>query len=250
MGLGSGNPLQINLGAYWTAYPAGEAAELGGILLVIGIVFVLLGLRMKNQSLLIRTRLGGAAGILVFLTWVFSAIVVYFYFELLGAAGVLVPSPVSPITESSSFLTFIAILVTTTVGYKGKWRFAVISGFVGTVIGVMVFELPFLFLIAPRLGGSLVRSLLGESPLFCAVFASYSLLFLSPYARFSRYSLFSVAALFFAFAAWALFANFAFPSDTISFFLNSTSKVLGFVTAYTLFFPRPKRANDVEVDKI
>ncbi len=89
---------------------------------------------------------------------------------------------------------------------------------------------------APRLGPSLARALWSESPLFCLVFASYSLSFLSPVASFSRYTLFSLGAVFIALSSWAFLTNFAFPSDPEPFVLNSVSKVLGFVAAFTLFF--------------
>ena len=236
----SGDSLQLGLGAYWPAYPSGEAAELGGVLIVVGLVFAFLGLRMKNRSFLVQRRIGGAAGLLAFVTWAFSAVAVALYFDILGRAGALVPSPVSPVTYATAGLTFVVIFVANLLSNRGMWRFGAISAFVGTVVGVMVFELPFLFLIAPQLGPRIDVSLFGEAPLFCLVFASYLLVFLSPFAVFSKYTLFSLAALFFVFSAWALLTNFSFPSDPVSFWLNSASRILGFVAAFTLFFPRAR----------
>lgn len=102
-----------------------------------------------------------------------------------------------------------------------------VSAFVGAVVGVMAFEPSFLFMIAPRLGQSPSRAFWSESPLFCLVFASYALSFLSPLAGVSRCTLFSFGGIFIVFSSWAFLTNFAFPSDPESFVLNSVSKVLG-----------------------
>jgi hypothetical protein len=118
---------------------------------------------------------------------------------------------------------------------RGMVKFAILSAFAGTVVGVSVFELPFLFIISPQMGGSIQRTLLGESPLFCLVFSSYSLLFLSPLAGFSRYTSYALGAFFLVLSLWAFLTNIAFPNDLVSFVLNSISKVLGFVVAFTLF---------------
>ena len=114
-----------------------------------------------------------------------------------------------------------------------------ISGTLGlmcaTVVGVMIFELPFLFMISPQIGLPIDRALFSESPLFCLVFASFSLLYLSPLTSVSRLTLFSLGAVLLVLSLWAFLTNFAFPSDPVSFALNSVSKALGFVTAFTMF---------------
>jgi hypothetical protein len=234
--IGQGSPLQFGLGASWSTYPSGQGTELGVVLLALGLVLLYLGARTKGRTYGVRQRIGGLAGLLMFVTWAFSAVVVVYFFDILGSIGALVPSPVSPVTYTTAGITFVAILAAAYLRNKAGVKVAVLSAFVGTVVGVMVFELPFLFVIAPRLGGSVVRALWGETPLFCLVFASYSLLFLSPLARFSRYTLFSLGAVLIVFSLWAFLTNFAFPSDSESLVLNSVSKVLGFVAAFTLFF--------------
>ncbi len=230
------NPLEFGLGAFWNAYPTYQATELGIILLALGLVFLYSGVRIKGRTYRVHQKIGGLGGLLVFVTWALSAVVVIFFFDLLSSSGILVPSPVSPVTYGTAGITFVAILVSAFLRKRANLRVAVLSAFVGTVVGAMVFELPFLFIIAPQLGPSLQRSLWGESPLFCLVFASYSLLFLSPLPGFSRYTLFSLGALFIVFSSWAFLTNFSFPSDPESFVLNSVSKILGFVSAFTLFF--------------
>jgi hypothetical protein len=237
--LDSRNPLEFfGLGAHWTAYPGDQATELGVVLLALGLVFMYLGVRTKGRTYRVHQKISGLAGLLVFVTWASSAVVVFFFFDLLSSSGILVPSPVSPVTFTTAAITFVVILLSASWRNRANVRVAVLSAFVGAVVGVMVFELPFLFMIAPRLGQSLPRALWSESPLFCLVFASYALSFLSPLAGVSRYTLFSLGGIFIVFSSWAFLTNFAFPSDPESFVLNSVSKVLGFVSAFTLFFHR------------
>ena len=236
--LASRNPLEIGLGVSWSAYSGDQATRLGVVLLVLGLVFLYSGVRIKERTYRVRRKIGGLAGLFVFSTWMLSAVVVVLFFDLLSSfsGGILVPSPISPVTYATAGITFIAILVSASLRNRGKVKVAVLSAFVGTVVGVMVFELPFLFIISPQIGLSLPRALLGESSLFCLVFASYSLLFLSPLAGFSKYTSFSLGAVFIVFSSWAFLTNFAFPSDPVSFAMNSVFKVLGFVSAFTLFF--------------
>jgi hypothetical protein len=235
--LDSGNPLEVfGLGAHWSSYPSDQATELAAVLLALGVVLTYLGVRTKDRTYKVHQTTGGLAGRFVFVTWVLCAVVVVLYFDLLSSSGILVPSPVSPVTFTTAAITFVVILLSASWRNRASAKVAVVSAFVGTVVGVMVFELPFLFMIAPRLGQSLPRALFSESPLFCLVFASYSLSFLSPLAGISRYTLFSLGAVFIAFSLWALLTNLAFPSDPESFVLNSVSKVLGFVSAFTMFF--------------
>jgi hypothetical protein len=228
-------PGVLGLGAYWHAYPSDQAIPLGFLLLAIGLAFLYTGVLTGRRVLGIRQKIGGAAGVFVFATWSLSAIVVVFFFDLLHSEGALVPSPVSSVTYSAAGITFIAIFVSIALRNRHRVRVGFISAFVGTVFGVMIFELPFLFIISPQIGLPVDRALFSESPLFCLVFASSSLLFLSPLAKVSKNTLFSAGAVFIALSSWAFITNFSFPSDPTSFVLNSASKVLGFVTAFTLF---------------
>jgi hypothetical protein len=230
------NALNLGMGARWSAYPSDQATELGVVLLALGLVFIYLGVRTKDRIYRVHQKMGGLGGLMVFVTWMLSAAVVVYYFGLLSSSGALVPSPVSPVTFTTAGIAFVVILLSASWRDGANAKVAVLSAIAGAVVGVMVFELPFLFMIAPRLGLSLTRALWSESPLFCLVFASYSLSFLSPLAGFSRYTLFSIGAVFIVLSSWAFLTNFAFPSDPESFVLNSVSKVLGFVSAFTLFF--------------
>ncbi len=239
--LGLGNLLGVlGLGAHWSAYPGDQAVSLGFVLLAIGLAFIYSGVLVKGRVFRIRQTITGTAGLFIFTTWVLSVVVVFFFFNLLNSGGALVPSPVSPVTFSTAGVTFVAIVVSIFLRNKGMVRVGILSAFVGTVFGVMVFELPFLFMISPRIGLPLDRALLSESPLFCLVFASYSLLSLSPVAGLSRYTLFSLGGVFVVLSSWAFLTNFAFPSDFASLVLNSASKVLGFVVAFTLFLHKIK----------
>jgi hypothetical protein len=224
----------LGLGAHWNAYPTDQAIPFGFVLLAIGFAFFYSGVMINGKVYMIRNRITGMAGLMVFVTWSLSAVVVIFFFDLLSRGG-LVQSPVSPVTYSTAGVTFIAIFVSIFLRNRSRTRPGLVSAFAGTVFGVMVFELPFLFLISPQIGLPLDRALFSESPLFCLVFASYSLLYLSPLAGVSRYTLFSLGAFFVVLSSWFFLTNFAFPSDPLSFVLNSASKVLGFVAALTLF---------------
>ena len=236
--LGSKGPLEIlGLGARWSEYPTDQATLLGVALLATGLVLIYIGLRIKNRVYRVRQRVAGPAGLFMLATWSLSAVVVAFFFDLLNSfpGGGLVGSPVSPVTYGTAGVTFFAIFVSIALRNRGMVRVGFVSAFVGTVAGVMIFELPFLFIISPQIGLPLERALFSESPLFCLVFASYALLYLSPLASLSRYTLFSLGAVFIVLSSWAFLTNFAFPSDPVSFVLNSASKVLGFAAAFSLF---------------
>ena len=225
----------LGLGARWSAYTDDQAVSLGFVLLAFGLACVFSGAMIKGKVFRIRQRITGIAGLLVFATWVFSVFVVFFFFDLLNSGGGLVASPVGPVTYSAAGVTFVAIFVSIFLRNKRMVKAGIMSAFVGTVFGVMVFELPFLFIISPRIGLPLDRALLGESPLFCLVFASYSLIALSPFSGLSRYTLFSLGGVFFVLASWAFMTNFAFPSESTSLVLNSAAKGLGYLVAFTLF---------------
>ena len=235
LSLDCGCRLQIGLGASWRPFPGDQATWLGVVLLVLGLAFFYLGFRTKNRVFRARQRIGGFPGILVFVTWALSAAVVLFYFGLLERGGALVPSPIWPITYGSAGVTFFATLVLVFFRNKAKAIDLFLSAFAGTVVGVMVFELPYLLIISPQLGLTVQDGLWGESPLYCLVFASYLLLFLSSQAGVTRYTMFSLGAMFVVFSLWAFLTNFAFPSDPVSFDLNAISKILGFVSSFTLF---------------
>ena len=210
---------------------------LGFLLLAIGLTILYSALRIKGRIFRIHQKVAGLARLLVLATWLLSAVVVIYFFDLLSSfpGGGLVRSQVSPVTYAAAGVTFIAIFASVVLRNKGMMRIGLLSAFVGTVVGVMIFELPFLFIISPQIGLPIDRALFAESPLFCLVFASYSLLYLTPLTSVSRYALLSLSAVFVVLSSWAFLTNFAFPSDPISFALNSASKVLGFVTAFALF---------------
>jgi len=77
--LDSRNLLEFfGLGAHWTAYPADKATELGTALLALGLVFMYLGVRTKGRTYRVHQKISGLAGLLVFVTWTFSAVAVFF----------------------------------------------------------------------------------------------------------------------------------------------------------------------------
>jgi hypothetical protein len=92
--LDSRNPLEFfGLGAHWTAYPADQATELGVVLLALGLVFMYLGVRTKGRTYRVHPKISGLAGLLVFVTWTFSAVVVFFSSISSARAGFLYRAP-------------------------------------------------------------------------------------------------------------------------------------------------------------
>jgi hypothetical protein len=111
----------------------------------------------------------------------------------------------------------------------------------GAIAAPMIFELPFDPLIIFR-----VRILLPHPPpyltliylpLLLVEITTLLLLWLSPVVRLTRAAFFSFALMLGVWAAWAL-AGFGYPSAPLPIALNIASKILAFVTAFTLFPPQ------------
>jgi hypothetical protein len=74
-------------------------------------------------------------------------------------------------------------------------------------------------------------------PLFLIEITTLLLLRLSPMVRLTRATFFSFALMLGVWAAWAS-AGFGYPSAPLPIALNIASKILAFVTAFTLFLPQ------------
>ena len=71
-------------------------------------------------------------------------------------------------------------------------------------------------------------------PLLLTEITTLLLMRLSPMVRLTRATFFSFALMLAVWAAWAL-AGFGYPSAPLPIALNIASKILAFVTAFTLF---------------
>ena len=117
-----------------------------------------------------------------------------------------------------------------------------VSAAVGAIAGPTIFEFPFDLIVMGRIypalppDPALYRALF-FAPLFLVEFTTLSLLAFSPLVRVSRWTFFSFASILIVFAVWA-WSGFAYPSAPLPITLNMVSKVLAFVTALSLFFPR------------
>jgi len=225
----------------WNPYTGNEALILAGILLVIGIILLFAGARMRGPVGVLRP--GRTVSTFLLLIWLLAlatsviAIVTYGRALLQQQGPLNLPaSPISPITTLSALITFMAIVI---LGQHRGFLRAVGSGIAGTMAGPMIFELPFDLIVMSRTYGpepAVQFMLLFFLPLFLLEITTLALLTISPLMRLSKYTLFALAAMFIVFAAWAYF-GFPYPSSALPFAFNSAAKVLAFAAAITLFLP-------------
>lgn len=214
------------------------------MLLAVAVLLTYLGRRLTAPVKI--TRPGKTAGGFLILIWILSLVTflvaIVTYAVQLSQQHLLSTSPtnpITPVTEISGLLTFIAYL-----GRSHGVKVAVGSAFVGMAAAPMIFELPFDLIVMSRTyppippAPTLYR-LLFFLPLFLVEISTFSLLTLSPLTQVSKYTLFSLAGMFFVFAVWAFF-GFSYPSNLMFIMLNDTSKILSFVTAITLFLKANK----------
>jgi hypothetical protein len=218
----------------WIPYIGAEAIFLAAILLAIGAVLVYFGTRL-TRVVRIQTP-ARVVGVFAVLTWGLSLgtlLVFYTFVATLGERQRVAqpPSPIEPITILCGIGSFIIIAY---LSRAHGVKFALGSAFVGTAAAPMIFELPFDLIVIGRANAPPFLALLFFMPLFLVEVSTMSLLFLSPLTNLSKYTLFSLSGMFIVFAVWAFF-GFSYPSNPLSFTLNSISKVLSFTTAITLF---------------
>jgi len=232
----------------WAPYMGTDSILLAALLLLIAAGFAYLGLRLRSS--MTPTRPGRTVRVFLILIWVLSLLgflndsFVAYGLALVQANLLTVyesytaPNPVTPITYASGAVTFIVILLLTR---RHGSKVALLSAFVGTLSGPMIFELPFDLIVLNRIYPPIPPSpitfrLLFFLPLFLVEISTMSFLTFSPLTKLSKYTLFSLAGLFFVFAVWAAF-GFSYPSPThpLETALNAISKVMSFITAITLF---------------
>lgn len=221
----------------WRAYSGSSAVTLSLVLLAVGLGLIFQSGRLAGPLRLPRP--GGALKVAIFAFWVLSILLVLPMFRRVAVEtgqSALNIGPVFPITLASAFCTFFFVAYVTRAG--GALA-ALANGLLGFVAGPMVFELPFVLIIAP------VTTTHIDHPLF--LFATFLVVILSTLilatfsSRFavSRHSLFFLAAMFVVFALWVALTGYAPPSDPVSFSLNAISKVLGFAAVAASFTRSP-----------
>ncbi len=235
----------------WASYTGDGALVLAAILFVAAGACAVLGIRTHRPVRVKRP--GRAVSVFLVAIWLLAlvswGIGIYGYVIIMRQHyGPLTapPSPIAPITALSELVAFVAIIYFT----RGRGlRTAAGSAIVGAIAGPMMFELPFDLIVMGKLyppppEPAAVVTLLFFMPLILLEVSSFSLLTLSPAMKLSRYTLFSLGGMFLVFAIWACF-GFSYPSNPLSFALNSVSKVLSIVAAVTLFLPRSKTWEEI-----
>ncbi|MDR3573380.1 MAG: hypothetical protein P4L50_05955 [Anaerolineaceae bacterium] len=225
----------------WVSYTGSDAIVLAIVLFVIAGFLAYFGIRLRHP--LEAKRPGKANTVFIIVIWLLSIITLLFcvaaYGLQLSEQNLLSTppdNPISPITFISVVITFLLITLFT---WERGGRIAILSGAAAAMAAPMIFELPYDLIVMSRTYPpippypALYRGLF-FLPLFIVELSTMSLLTLSPHMRVKKATMFSLAGMFFVFAVWAL-AGFSFPSSPIPLTMNITSKILCFVTVFTLF---------------
>lgn len=224
----------------WDPYSGLAAVVLALILLAVGVGLILLGARSKGGVRLPTP--GKVLKVVMVFVWALSILLVLPLFRQIaqdtGQSSLFI-GPVFPITLAASFFSFLAIAYFTR---RGGMLAALGSGLAGAAAGPMVFELPFVLIIAPVVTTRVPHPLFLFSVFLVAILTTLALPTFSSRFSVTRYSLYSLGTMFVVFAAWALLDGYAPPSDPASFSLNAVSKVLGFAAVVASFSGIPARA--------
>lgn len=228
----------------WVRYTGSDAIILAIVLFVIAGSLAYLGIRLRHP--LEAKRPGKANAVFMIIIWLLSIITFLFCITAYGLQlyqknllGTPPTNPISPVTYISALITF--MLITILTWERGGGRNALLSAAVAAMAAPMIFELPFDLIVMNRTYPAIPPSpLLYRGlfflPLFIVELSTMSLLTLSPLMRIKKSVLLSLAGMFLVFAIWALF-GFSYPSSPIPIAMNVLSKILCFVTAFTLFLP-------------
>lgn len=226
----------------WHAYSGYGQAAVAVILLAIGVAFLVAGRRSQGGF---KVPLPGTGlKIVIVLLWVLSILLVLPMFKQVARAtgqSSLGLGPVFPITLTCAFVTFVAVAYIT----RGGGALAALgNGFAAAAAGPMVFELPFVLIIAPVVTTKAPHPLLLFLTFLVVILTTLALPAFSTRFSVTRSSLYLFAAMLVVFAAWAASTGYAPPADPTSLALNAVSKVLGFVAVAAGFNGASSRAVD------
>jgi hypothetical protein len=150
------------------------------------------------------------------------------------------PDPITPVTLISVGVIFVIVVV---ISNSYAWPVRLASAAAGALAAPMIFEFPFDLIIMARTYPPIppdpaLYRILFFAPLFLIEITTVSLLTLSPMVQLSKATFVSFAAMLTVFAVWGL-AGFGYPSEPLPYALNVVSKILAFVTAFSLFLANP-----------
>jgi hypothetical protein len=229
----------------WVSYGGDARIWLAIVLLAAAGGTVLAGIRLP---LPIRTTQPGRLGRLIMITaWVTSIVAFlvgltlyvkqYMHAYALTAPQAAPKDPIAPVTFTAAALLFAVIISRN----SPRFRTRLVSAIVGAMAAPMIFEFPFDFIVMARTYPGIPPDPAGYRalffvPLFLIEITTLLLLRLSPMVQLKRTTFFSFALMLGVFAVWAL-SGFGYPSAPLPTTLNIMSKLLAFVTAFTLFLP-------------
>ena len=242
--------------ATWASYGGDARTWLALGLLAAAGAAVLAGIRLPLPVQFTQPGPAGRAAMLVAWATSIAALLICATIYLrqvihdIRASGLSAPAlrlTILPVTLTAAAVLFVIII----------WRRSpdlptrLASAAIGAIAAPMIFELPFDPIVIARIHVILPDPppwILVYVPLLLVEITTLLLLRLSPMVRMTRATFFSFALMLGVWAAWAL-AGFGYPSAPLPIALNIASKILAFVTAFTLFLPRqpaPGRAPQPE----
>jgi len=220
----------------WSPYTSSGSILLFLVLALIGAGLILIGRRMTREIKL--PRIGRILGIVVVVIWAFSILTFLRINRDLarytGSAGNL--GPIFPITIATAVCTFSFVAY---ISRHDGNRASLGRGFLAFIAGPMVFEFPFLLIVIPRVSAPLIPALIFLIPLFTIIFTTLAILLFSKKLAITKYSVYLYASMILVFAVWSL-DGYSYPSNPVSFALNSISKILGFASVAALFVTGPQ----------
>jgi hypothetical protein len=221
---------------YWNSYPSPISILVAVILLVIGLGIAFAARRMTKDVKL--PKMGKIVGGVVIAIWAFSILT---FLKIIADLSRIDPGAASlgsiaPITIAAAFFTAgYVVYILRRFGMKS----ALGNGFLAFIAGPMTFELPFVFIVIPRVSAPLIPALIFLATLFAIIFTTLSLLLLSRKIALTKYSLYFYGGMILVFAIWAGVDGYSYPDNPVAFALNAISKILGFASVAALFRAAP-----------
>jgi hypothetical protein len=243
-------PAQNGSGS-WVSYTGAAGIVLAVVLALAAAAVAYAGFRLPRP---VRPpRPGPVARVVIVALWVLALVAlvagVKAYLGEVASDGLThtpAKDPITPVTLTGVFLLFWVIaFLQKPKGALVAWGSAVL----GAMAAPFIFELPFDLIIMarthPLIDPDLYRVLLFGALIGVDVM-TLVLLWLSPAVRLHRATLWCLAGMLALFAGWALF-GFGYPATAGPITMNVLSKIMGLVTALTLFTDRRPRAADPPV---
>jgi len=243
--------------AIWASYGGDARTWLALGLLAAAGAAVLAGIRLPLPVRFTQPAPAGRAAMIVAWATSIAALLVCatIYFRQvihdIRASGMSAPAlreTILPVTLTAAAVLFVIIISRRSPDLPTRLA----SAAIGAMAAPMIFELPFDPVVIFR-----IRMVLPDPPPWTLVYVplllvqitTLLLLRLSPMVRLTRATFFSFALMLGVWAAWAL-AGFGYPSAPLPIALNITSKILAFVTAFTLFLSWPGGSHAVIIEAI